>query len=284
MSRLDEIMEKVDKLPPFSNVVGRAAALFSNPEIEPEEIVDVIKFEPAITANVLKICNSAYYGLMRKVSSLKEAATYLGTEELLKIALANGMAEVLKDDIKGYDLKEGELFKHSIGCAIASQLLSKKLFVQNPNILFTGSLLHDIGKLILSEFVNEEYNNIHRMVVEKQCSFIEAEREILNTDHAEIGGFLADEWKFPEELKAIIKYHHEPAKGPESQQQNIEIVHVSDLLCLMSGIGIGSDGMAYRASLQQINIIKLIDSSLESLICDLITELEKVSTSYNLSN
>ncbi len=280
MNCATDIMERVETLPTLPTVFMKTVSLLDKKEIEISEIVNVIKYDPAITANTLKICNSAYYGLMRKVSSLNEAAVYVGTNELLKIALMGSSSDFLKEEIEGYSLDEGELFRHSTGCATASQLLLKKMNRQNQPILFTASLLHDIGKLVLSRFVKNDYIKIYKLVIQNKYTFIEAEKEILNITHADIGALLCEKWNFPQELSELIRYHHEPEKSPEEIRESIELIHLSDLMCLIAGIGIGADGMAYKPEIKNEKLLEIVKKDLNSLIFDLITEMEKIGNAF----
>lgn len=273
-------MESIETLPTLPTVFMKTVALLDKKDVELSEIVDIIKYDPAITANTLKICNSAYYGLMRKVSSLNEAATYVGTNELIKIALMGSSANFLKEEIDGYCLDEGELYRHSTGCASASQILLKKMNRENQTMLFTASLLHDIGKLILSRYVKNEYMKIYKLVIQKKCTFSEAEKEILNTTHAEVGAILSEKWNFPNELTTIIKYHHEPDKSPEEIRESIEIIHLSDLMCLMAGIGIGADGIAYKPEIENAKLLEIIGKELNLIIFELVTEVERIGNSF----
>lgn len=280
MDCINDIMENIDTIPTLPTVFMKTVSLLQKKDIEIGEIVDVIKYDPAITANTLKICNSAYYGLMRKVSSLNEAAIYVGTSELLKIALMGSSSDFLKEEIQGYNLDEGELFRHSTGCATASQILLKRIPKDNKTILFTASLLHDVGKLVLSRYVKNDYVKIYKLVIQNKCTFIEAEKEILNTTHADIGALLSEKWNFPEELTNLIKFHHNPEKSPAEIRESIEIIHLSDLMCLIAGIGIGADGIAYKPAIENKEILGIIGKDFNLLIFELITEVEKIRNSF----
>lgn len=206
---LEPILESIEKLPPFPEVARRIMELSRDDNVEYKEIINVIKYDEAITANCLRLCNSSYYGLRVKVFSIDQAVVMLGLKNILMIALAN--SRELSDYTKaqeGYNFSPGELWRHSITSAIISQLLVKKKDLQEDSVLFTATLLHDVGKIVLNNYIDKDVGNLIELAQGEKLSLIEAEREIFGIDHAELGGIIAEYWQFPSMLSKSIKNHH----------------------------------------------------------------------------
>lgn len=244
MKRTREILEKVDTLPPFPAVIHKALALLQDPLVSAERIVEAVRFDQAITANVLKVCNSAFFGGVQPVSSLKDALVRIGNKKLIRVILSVGGSDVLQKEVPGYDLERGALWRHSVLCALLCESLCDVVGYGTKDKAFTAGLLHDVGKVVLSEFVGQDYGKIRDAAVAANFTFPDAESGILGVNHAEAGGRIAEKWNFDPELVNAIRYHHDPANGDPSAL--LFLVHFSDILCLTSGIGGGSDGLRYN--------------------------------------
>jgi putative nucleotidyltransferase with HDIG domain len=246
MSLAENILQSITALPPFPVVIQRALQLVEDPKSSAQNVVDVIQYDQSITANVLKVCNSAYFGLRRKVASLRDALVLIGFNQLLEIILTQESAGVLRGSCKGYDLQEGELWRHSVACALLSKLIAKRFNRQEKPAHFTAALLHDVGKMMLSKFVNDYFEEIKKVVQLGHLSFPEAEKEVLGVDHAELGSRIAEQWKFPKEIILAIRYHHAPLRASE-EQDAVHLVYLCDTVAMMTGIGGGADGLTYHA-------------------------------------
>jgi putative nucleotidyltransferase with HDIG domain len=161
-----------------------------------------------------------------------------------------------------------------VACAILSQILAQKTNYESYQVLFTAGLLHDLGKLVLSTFVSDEFDQIKSLVNSKGCSFLEAERAVIGMDHAEVGGQVAEYWKFPKVISEAITLHHKPELlGPGNALA--AIIHLADVGCLLMGIGAGADGLGYRAYDQVMNQLGLKAKDFEKALSILHEELAK---------
>jgi putative nucleotidyltransferase with HDIG domain len=213
-NRLKKIINSIENLPPFPEAARRILELAEAPDAGPNDTLDIIKYDQAITANCLRVCNSSYFGLSVKIFAIDQAVRMLGLQNIIKIVLANfkGLS-AYKKAYKGYGLNSGELWRHSIGCATLSQILLSKTGLQKDPVLFTGALLHDVGKLVLGKYVDENFEEIIYLIKGKGLPFVDAEREILGIDHAEAGGIIAQTWNFPSSLTESIRNHHKNISG-----------------------------------------------------------------------
>jgi putative nucleotidyltransferase with HDIG domain len=244
VKRTREILEKVDALPPFPAVLHKVLALLQDPLVSADRIVDAVRFDPSITANVLKVCNSALLGGSRKVSSLKDALVRIGNKPLLRVILSAGGSAVLQREVPGYDLERGMLWRHSVLCALLCESLCDVVGYGRTDKAFTAGLLHDVGKVVLGGFVGQEYGRIRDAAAGTGVSFLDAETEILGVNHAEAGGWIGEKWNFDADLVNAIRRHHDPSSGDATPL--VLLVHFSDVLCLTMGVGGGADGLRYR--------------------------------------
>ncbi len=267
MIDMQNILKKIDKLPPFPEVYRKAMQLLQDPGTSVDELVQVIQYDQAITANVLRMCNSAYYGLQRKIHSLRDGLVVLGNNQLKEIVSGSTLIQFYERKSQGYDLDRGELWKSAISSSLISQIICKLIRVPENPTIFTATLLHDIGKVVLNDFVWEENKEIVQLVQEGGYSFEEAEQNILGMDHAEVGAMIAEQWGFPEDIIRAIRLHHSPEKVPEDDVIT-PIVYLSDIVTIMLGIGVGSDGLSYRGKEEVMKRFGLKERDLERVMVD----------------
>ncbi len=241
-----KIVSKIHTLPSISGVAPRILSLLDDPNSSASQVQEILRLDPGLTANILKLTNSAYFGLPNKVGSVKQAVVLLGWRRLVKIVLATCVNAVMDKPVPGYDLPPGELWRHSVAVSVTSEGLMRELGLEVDDEVFTAALLHDLGKLVMGEFVAKDLDPI-RSTAETGVPFQMAEREILGTDHAEIGAMLLESWSFPPKMIEAVRWHHDPDSA-ESPGTLIDIVHVSNVLCLMLGIGAGIEGLHYQPS------------------------------------
>ena len=277
MSLMEEIIAAVDDMPPFPQVVQRAMQALADPEYEVVGLVDILKVDQAITANILKLCNSAYFGLPRKVSSLKEAVVYLGANQLRQLLLSGAASKIFEKPNAGYAVFADELWRHALATAVMAQVLRQYRRLKiDENTLFTAALLHDVGKVVLSNFVADKYRDIEKMVEAGESSFQEAERKVLGFDHADIGGKIAEKWEFPQSIITAIAFHHEPVRAGKEFRVLTELVALSNNLAVMVGYGTGVDGLACRGHGLLLEKLKITDQGMEELV--MLFQLEMAKT------
>ena len=282
---LKPILESIDKLPPFPEIARKILELSSDDDVNFKDIIDVIKYDEAITFNCLKLCNSSYYGLSVKTFTVDQAVIKLGLKNIQMIALAS--ANELSDYSnaqEGYGYGAGELWRHSVTTAIISKLLVKRISVKEDSILFTSALLHDIGKIVLNNYVGKDMVNLIELAIREKISLVEAERAVFGIDHAELGGIVAENWKFPSLLSNSIKNHH---KSPEKFIPNIVAwVRLSNLV-----YHVYLANSVYSHHREIISIIKqsilfqfkLKKEEIDQVMTEIPGELKKVEMLFNLS-
>ncbi len=270
----DEILKSIKNIPAFPAAALKVMSLIDDPDFSIADVVDVIKYDQAIAANILRICNSAYFGLSYKVETVRDAVMRLGQQNVIRAVEAAGVSKFYKK-AKGYGLDANKLWEHSVGVALMSQILSKRIFNREDARLYTTALLHDIGKVIMGEFVDESFMKIYDIVSHKGISFLEAEGKVIGIDHAELGGKIASQWNFPADMREAIVYHHRPDLMPDGDNNHAWIIYLADQACIMMGIGLGNDGLAYTGLSEAIVRFKLRQRDFEQCIMMMLGDLER---------
>jgi putative nucleotidyltransferase with HDIG domain len=244
----DTIAAAIESFPAMSTAALKVLELLQpgNWEANASEIEEVIRYDPGLTANILKLVNSAYYGFSGKIGSIGQAVTRIGWKRMRHLVMASAVTSLMDDPVPGYDLERGALWRHSVATAIAAETLVERANIKDADEAFTAALLHDIGKLVLGQHINSDIDAIESPE-NRGKTFVEVERHVLYTDHAEVGAWVLQTWNLPDSLVEAVRWHHEPENCP-NQTITLDIVHAADMICLMMGLGLGRDGLRYHAS------------------------------------
>ena len=217
---------------------ARLDALISDPDSAIDDISAVINTDPALTTRLLKIVNSPFYGFPSQINTISRAITIIGTRELTHLVLATSVMNAFRG-IPANLMDMDTFWRHSLACAITAKYLAEATHQTNHEQYFIAGLLHNIGSLVLYQSVPElarEAINTARFGHEV---LHEAEKRIIGFDHAEVGAILIQNWRLPESLAQVARYHHQPGKA-EQDQLEVAIVHIADIL--VSSVPFGHNG------------------------------------------
>lgn len=275
MTSAEAILKQVQSLSPLPGTLTRLITVLDNPTSSVDDIVDVIRYDEAITTQILKLCNSAYFGLSRQVGSLKDAVRFLGTTKVLQILMAVHGKSLLSNGQRGYGLDPGVLWRHSVAVSLASATIARMAGLENVNLASTAGLLHDVGKSVLNEYVGREFAAIGDVLASQKFTFCEAEKLVLGYSHDEIGALVAEKWLLPESIVRCIRYHHNP-EDLLPPDPIVDVVYVANCLCLSLGIGLGADELNYRSDPAVQQRLALSRTTLEAAGAQVIDDLSLV--------
>jgi putative nucleotidyltransferase with HDIG domain len=245
-AKIKNIASLLKSFPSMPGAAVKLLALIDDPDMSVSQIEAILKHDAGLTANILKLANSAYFGIPSKVGSVRQAVLILGLKRLIQMVIASCVSAVMDKPVPGYDLPPGELWRHSIAVSVAAEGLVKELEIGATEEIFTAALLHDVGKLVLGTFVKDEFSEIEA-ALRQDVSFEAAEEMVLGTNHADLGAQILTQWSLPSDIVNAVRWHHTPESADKIDTM-LDIVHVANVLCLMIGIGAGSDGLQYQPS------------------------------------
>jgi len=262
--KIEQIMAQVKSFPGMPATAAKLLKMLDDTDSTVAQIEEVLRYDAGLTANILKLTNSAYFGIPSKVSSVKQAILMLGWKRVLQLVMTMCMSTVMKRPVVGYDLPQGALWRHSVAVSVAAEEVVKALKIPEAEEVFTAALLHDAGKLVLGGFVKDDLEQIKTMV-SKGITFEIAEYMVLGTDHAEIGARLLEKWAFPKDLVNAVRWHHAP-ETCDNHCTLSDIVHIADTVGLRISFGLDSEGIRVEPSASVTDRLGLESVDLEVLV------------------
>lgn len=236
------VLQEIDRIPPLPQVLQRVLDCMNNPKSSAREITEEIGQDPALTARLLKIVNSAYYGLGRQVSTLSHAVVLLGFTQVRSLVVASAMQDFWAASSKDDADRREALWRHCLGTALIAKELGRIMEHAQQEEMFIGGLLHDIGKIVLDRFWHEDYMNAVGAAREQGEYYADLEMDLLkDTTHSQLGALVAKKWNLPELFIDIITHHHNPSAAP-THRTEVSIVHVANCIARIKDIGDGCDG------------------------------------------
>jgi HD-like signal output (HDOD) protein len=245
MATVDKILRKIKTLHPIPSIIYKLITLAEDPDCSIGEIVHLVEHDPAATANLLRICNSVYLGLPVKIDSIQQAVSMLGLQKVAELLMAQNLSPNMMKAQKGYQLGKGDLWKQSVASALVARTLAERRDLYGLPAIYTAALLKDIGKVVLSEYVETKLDLVEELLETEGLNFIEAEKESLGIDHATLGGIIAKEWNFSKHMVYMIENHH--LINPEARNDPATaILYLADMVAMMAGTCTGVDRLAYH--------------------------------------
>ena len=214
-----EVVEMVDQMPAFAESVQQVLELTSDINCSPRDLVRVVEHDPVLTGRILKVVNSAYFGLSRRISSVKEALAFIGLNTLKNVALTVAAIGALpKNNKAGMDMEA--FLSHSLGVGAASRWIADRAGLDNREAerSFLAGMLHNFGSVLIALQMPKVYRRVHVIAESTERPTYVVEREILGMDHFEIGGLVAEKWKLEASISEAIRYHREIGENVDRTQ------------------------------------------------------------------
>ena len=262
---IDGIINSIAELPTLPAIYIKLSRILNVQNSSIRMISNIISEDLAVSAMVLKIVNSTLYGFHNKIGDMQRAIVILGVNEIKNLVLATSMYKTIKQlkSSSAFDIQE--FWKHSIGCAISAKVLAETAYIKNPEDVFTGGLLHDIGKLIHATYLREEFEGVVANVVETGSQMFESEKKILGFDHTQTGSALARKWSLPRKTINMIANHH-LSDTPDTLTKEVAAVHIGNTLCISLRMGSGGEKRVPIVNQKAWKILDLKLSDLEYIM------------------
>jgi putative nucleotidyltransferase with HDIG domain len=276
LSMIEKTIETIRELPTLPLVAHKISMILQNPKSSVSDLTKIVEKDQSLAAKVLKLVNSAHYGLPQRVTNINQAIALLGYKNISYIVMTISVFETLRH-VKKHLFDRRKFWVHSIAVALMSIKLAKECEYVLIDDIFTAGLLHDLGKVFMDGFLHEEFEAIIERAQKDTISFIEAEHRLFDIDHTMVGEWIARTWGLPLHVIAGIKHHHqevEKRKGLSlSSESFIDIIRVADIGVKMRQIGNSGDGQGQKSKLD-VTLFKRLPIDKGS-VKTLLDELEK---------
>ena len=274
--RYRRFIEQIDNLPSLPAIVTRLIQIVNSPDTSAEDAAKLIQKDPALTTKMLRLANSAFYGIPRSISSVSSAVVILGFNTIRSLVLSASVMKMFSGTGKPA-IEKDRFWKHSIVCALAAKTIVRQFInirMMDPESAFCAGILHDIGKLIFSEFAREDYMEVCSYAAINKVPLLEAERKLLGIGHSDIGRILADKWALPLDLEYALVFHHEP-RNADNLLDLVTTVHVADALTHQVGLGLWDEEVIPSEWDQAEVLLRLGESEREHILTLLTDSVDK---------
>jgi putative nucleotidyltransferase with HDIG domain len=239
---INDRLAAIKQLPTLPLVVRQVQKIIKNPKTNMEQIASVIAKDQVLAARVIRLVNSAFYALPKRVSAVSQAILVLGLNTVNNLLMSVSIVNLFKVD-GVTDFNHESFWEHAFGCALIARGIAKRIGYLEPEDCFTAGLIHDIGRLVLEQYFHAEFMTALRRSHERSTTLRDEELGVFGASHEEVGAILADRWNLPGQIIAVIKYHHTPSDRAGMDPRHASIVAiVAHANQLIQSAGIGASG------------------------------------------
>lgn len=278
--KLEKIVRNLSNLPSLPFIAQKLSSTTEDSRAAVKDIVDIISVDQSLTAKLLKLVNSSFYGFSSKVSTVTRAVVILGMQNIKTLALGVSVfktASTLSTSNAVFDVQK--FWEHSLGVAAGAKLLARFTGSKQVEEAFLGGLLHDIGKIIFNEYMPNEFSQALEMSLKQSIPLNDAENKIIKADHEIAGDYLAERWKLPLPLRRCVSQHHRPPFNeqylPPEIIKLVAIVSLANTLCKMRNIGFSGNSIITPRDEMVMNWLHVQENEMERFFLEIDAELLK---------
>ena len=277
-----QIVRRVKNLPTLPSVVTQLMEAVNNPSFSASDVSKIIANDQALVSKILRIVNSAFYGLPKRVSTVTQATVILGFNTVKNLALGASVFDAFGEgDSKVGKWDRFKFWQHAIGCGVATKLLAREIRYSNPEEAFVAGLIHDIGKVVLDQFLHDEFVEIIKLAESEGIRFVEAEKMVIGVTHGDIGHWLAQKWNLPPQLDEAIGFHHAPARAKQAARL-VALVHLADAVVHMEHVGFAGDDLNPEIESSIWEVLRFPPEAMEKVLANFYKEFERSSVFLQL--
>ncbi len=256
--KVRKLVDRIQGLPTLPVMMTNINQMILNPHTSPKEVAHVISNDPSLTSKVLRVVNSSFYGF----------------NTIKSIVLSSTIFDVFRRTVKPGDFDRTQFWKHSIGCGAAAKAIGRRLNYPMLEELFIAGLLHDVGKIVMDQYMPDKFAEVVSVVHSRDCLISEAEMQVLGATHADVGAWLFEKWNLSKGLIETTRCHHNPALAGENQKL-AEVIHLADILIRAMRFGNGGDNKIPAISETAWRSLGLQHSDFDDLFVQTNAEIER---------
>jgi putative nucleotidyltransferase with HDIG domain len=279
VQKWDHLLEKLNDIPTLPVVATQVTELINDPNSSSSDIAAVLKKDQVLTAKVLKLVNSPYYGIPGEVTDVQRALAYLGFNTLAQLVLSISIISMFSSE-KDSRFSLFEFWKHALATAVASEVLARKVNYAKPEECFTCGLLHDVGKVVLYQISPEDFAKVIKIAEQRKISFAEAEQAVEVPPHGYLGEYIANKWRLPMVIRLCIRYHHFDVSKMDTIVSNlkpaIQIVSLANQLVHLAQIGNSGNASGGQVTASLLEPFKLLPEELPAIIDQIKKDFDNV--------
>ncbi len=267
------ILNGISQLPTLPEVVNRILALVENPKTCAEDVNRIIRLDQSLTARVLKIVNSSFYGFPRQVSTVTQAVVILGFNAVKSLALSASVVNLFKNEgTEEFDVRK--FWEHSICSGVFANMAGRRINYPLPEECLIAGILHGIGKLVLDQYLHDRYGEAIRRAKKEKKTLMSIEHDMFGVDHCQVGVILAEKWKLPVHLADAIRFYPAPG-GATVNPTLVSLVHLGDYIARKKRCGNPGDLVIPRLSDDAKRILKLTQPDIDQMLVAADDEFDK---------
>lgn len=283
-SRLPEHLQKalsrLTEIGSLPEVTTRIVQVVEDPKSTAQDMHDIVKTDPALATKVLKVVNSAFYGLPSQISSLDRAIVMLGLSAVKNIALAASLSRLFRPGAISQRFSARDLWQHCVSVGVCARTLAEA-GIGHAEELFVCGLVHDVGLLVEHQLFPEQLKQVIERCEMQPSEFRAVERELIGADHEMFGEALAIKWKFPPGLRYAIAYHHDPSELRPEFRTNVTAVQIADIICAQNELGFHLTANNYDVTEEMLGLVGLNEAQVSDLLTTLPQRIEEAASIFS---
>lgn len=252
--KVAEVLKKVTTIATLPEVTNQIIKTVEDPKSTAQQLHKIVSHDPALVTRILKVVNSAFYGLPGQIGSVERAIVVLGLNGIKNIAVAASLGQLFRGAMLCEGISANDLWVHCVATAVAARDLARNLKLPITDEAFLAGLIHDVGLLVSLQVYPEKLREVCNSAQQPGADFLNLERSIIGLDHQQLGMGLAEQWKFPRACQLVAGYHHNPQALADQTRHLVAIVHVADTLCCQA-----KHGMSLTAAHQTLTSERLTE-------------------------
>jgi HD-like signal output (HDOD) protein len=271
-------IEQIENLPTLPEVANKLLRIINDPLTTAHDVANLISRDLSLTSKVLRLANSAFYGVPRTVATVHNAVVILGLKVINTMVFSITVVKMFPADGRHELFPRRKFWSHSVAVAVLSKLLAlrmRKFSLFDPEECFCAGLIHDVGRVVMDQYLHEEFIKAVKMAAADNMTLLEAEQKVFNFDHSDVGDWLTARWELPNDLRMPIIYHHRPAQATEAKEI-VGVVHLADAMAHAMDFGMPKIKASPMPDAALIASLGLAEEDLEGAREEALGEIENL--------